>query len=78
MKLNLLALLFGTKKERDVKALLPLLHKVNAKEAWALGLKPEDFPRETERLKARYKAGGEKQAAKDVVREIDRFLKRHN
>jgi preprotein translocase subunit SecA len=57
MKLNLLALLFGTKKERDVKALLPYLHRVNAKEAWAVSLKPEEFPRETEKLKARYKAG---------------------
>jgi preprotein translocase subunit SecA len=57
MKMNLLALLFGTKKERDVKALLPILHKVNEKESWALSLKPEDFPKETEKLKARYKAG---------------------
>jgi preprotein translocase subunit SecA len=57
MKLNVLALLFGTKKERDVKALLPILHKVNAKEAWAHSLKPEDFPLETRKLKERYKAG---------------------
>jgi preprotein translocase subunit SecA len=57
MSLNILALLFGTKKERDVKALLPKLHKVNAKEAWALSLKTEQFPEETVKLKARYKAG---------------------
>jgi preprotein translocase subunit SecA len=57
MSLNILALLFGTKKERDVKALLPLLHKVNAKEAWALSLVPEQFPEETAKLKARYKGG---------------------
>jgi preprotein translocase subunit SecA len=57
MSLNILALLFGTKKERDVKALLPLLHKVNAKEAWALSLKDEQFPDETAKLKARYKGG---------------------
>jgi preprotein translocase subunit SecA len=57
MSLNILALLFGTKKERDVKALLPLLHKVNAKEAWALSLAPEQFPEETAKLKARYKGG---------------------
>jgi preprotein translocase subunit SecA len=57
MSLNILALLFGTKKERDVKALLPLLHKVNAKEAWALSLRPEQFPEETAKLKARYKDG---------------------
>jgi preprotein translocase subunit SecA len=57
MSLNILALLFGTKKERDVKALLPILHKVNAKESWAISLRPEQFPEETEKLKARYKAG---------------------
>ena len=57
MSLNILALIFGTKKERDVKALLPILHKVNAKESWALSLRAEQFPEETEKLKARYKAG---------------------
>jgi len=57
MSFNLLATIFGTKKERDVKALLPILHKVNAKEAWALSLKPEQFPEETQKLKDRYKAG---------------------
>jgi preprotein translocase subunit SecA len=57
MSFNILALIFGTKKERDVKALLPLLHTVNAKESWALALPPEQFPVETEKLKARYKAG---------------------
>ncbi len=57
MSLNILALLFGTKKERDVKALLPLLHLVNAKESWALALRAEQFPEETVRLKERYKAG---------------------
>jgi preprotein translocase subunit SecA len=57
MGFNILALLFGTKKERDVKALLPVLHTVNAKESWAISLRPEQFPEETEKLKARYKAG---------------------
>ena len=57
MGFNILALLFGTKKERDVKALLPVLHTVSAKESWAVSLRPEQFPEETERLKARYKAG---------------------
>ncbi len=56
MSLNILAALFGTKKERDVKGLLPLLHAVNGKESWALSLKNEDFPLETQRLKDRYKA----------------------
>jgi preprotein translocase subunit SecA len=57
MSFNILALLFGTKKERDVKALLPILHKVNEKESWAVSLRPEQFPEETEKLKARFKAG---------------------
>jgi preprotein translocase subunit SecA len=57
MSVNILALIFGTKKERDVKALLPILHTVNAKESWALTLPPERFPEETEKLKARYTAG---------------------
>jgi preprotein translocase subunit SecA len=57
MSLNILALIFGTKKERDVKALLPILHEVNAKEAWAIGLRDDEFPEETNKLKARYKAG---------------------
>jgi len=57
MSFNILALLFGTKKERDVKALLPVLHEVNSKESWAIALRPEQFPEETEKLKARYKAG---------------------
>ncbi len=57
MRLNILALLFGTKKERDVKALLPILHTVNAKESWAITLRAEQFPEETAKLKARYQAG---------------------
>ncbi|MDP3176682.1 MAG: preprotein translocase subunit SecA, partial [Spirochaetaceae bacterium] len=57
MSSNILAAVFGTKKERDVKALLPLLHEVSAKESWAMTLAAEDFPRETARLKGRYAAG---------------------
>jgi preprotein translocase subunit SecA len=57
MSLNLLAAVFGTKKERDVKALLPLLHAVNEKESWALSLRNEDFPAQTASLKERYRAG---------------------
>ena len=57
MSLNVLAAIFGTKKERDVKALLPLLHAVNAKESWALSLKNEDFPVQTAALRGRYLSG---------------------
>ncbi|HTX71352.1 MAG TPA: preprotein translocase subunit SecA, partial [Rectinemataceae bacterium] len=57
MSSNILAAIFGSKKERDVKALLPLLHAVNARESWALALPPEAFPAETAKLRQRYKEG---------------------
>lgn len=47
----------GSKKERDVKALLPLLHSVNAKESWAIGLGDSDFPAMTEGFKKRLSGG---------------------
>lgn len=46
-------LIFGSKHERDLKELLPLLHKVNEKETWAMALKAEDFPRLTKEFKER-------------------------
>ncbi|MDR2404523.1 MAG: preprotein translocase subunit SecA [Spirochaetaceae bacterium] len=50
--------LFGSQHERDLKALLPILHAVNEKEAWAAALPAEEFPRMTARFRERY-AGGE-------------------
>ena len=49
--------LFGSQHERDIKALLPLLHEVNSKEAWALSLTAEEFPKMSEEFKKRYNAG---------------------
>ena len=49
--------IFGSKHEKDLKALLPLLHQVNAKEAWALSLKDEDFKGITEDFRKRLAAG---------------------
>jgi len=49
--------LFGSQHERDLKALLPILHSVNEKEAWALGLPAEEFPKQTEKLRERYNKG---------------------
>ena len=49
--------LFGSKNEADLKGLLPILHKVNAKEAWAMSLGPSDFPAQTSRLKERLSSG---------------------
>jgi preprotein translocase subunit SecA len=49
--------LFGSQHERDLKALMPVLHAVNEKEAWAAALPAEAFPRETARFKERYAQG---------------------
>lgn len=50
-------LFFGSQHERDIKALLPLLHAVNEKEAWALSLKPEEYPEVTKSFKERLSRG---------------------
>ncbi|MBU0957089.1 MAG: preprotein translocase subunit SecA [Spirochaetes bacterium] len=57
MAFNPLTALFGTKRERDVKALLPRLHAVNEHESWAMSLSAADFPQETIKLRARHAAG---------------------
>ncbi|MDR1858653.1 MAG: preprotein translocase subunit SecA, partial [Treponema sp.] len=49
--------LFGSQHERDLKALLPILHAVNEKEAWAAGLAGEEFPKQTESLRQRHNDG---------------------
>ncbi len=48
---KVLTAIFGTQNDRDVKALLPILQAVNAKEEWAKSLKPEEFPEQTKRFK---------------------------
>ncbi len=57
MAFNPLTALFGSKRERDIKALLPRLHAVNEREAWAMALRPEEFPAKTAELKARVASG---------------------
>ncbi|MCL2411500.1 MAG: preprotein translocase subunit SecA [Treponema sp.] len=49
--------LFGSQHERDLKALLPILHKVNEKEAWAAALPAEEYPRHTVLFRQRYTDG---------------------
>ena len=49
--------LFGSQNERDLKVLMPVLHKVNEKESWAQSLSAEDFPRQTALFRERYKNG---------------------
>ena len=57
MSNGLLARIFGTKHERDLKALMPILHAVNEKESWAVSLDAEDFPAETDKLRKRLTDG---------------------
>jgi len=49
--------LFGSQHERDLKALLPVLHTVNAKEAWAAALPAEEFPKMTTAFRERFTKG---------------------
>jgi preprotein translocase subunit SecA len=49
--------LFGSQHERDLRALLPILHAVNEKESWALSLPAEEFPRKTAEFRERYGKG---------------------
>jgi preprotein translocase subunit SecA len=49
--------LFGSQHERDLKALLPILHAVNEKEAWAAALPPEEYPKMTALFRERYANG---------------------
>jgi len=48
---------FGSQHERDIKALLPLLHEVNAKESWALSLPAEEFPKKSAEFRTRFANG---------------------
>jgi preprotein translocase subunit SecA len=48
---------FGSQHERDLKKLLPILHAVNEKEAWAAALGPEEFPRLTTAFRERHRNG---------------------
>ncbi|MBP6958381.1 MAG: preprotein translocase subunit SecA [Spirochaetia bacterium] len=52
-----LSALLGSKEEKDIKAVLPLLHKINELEPWALSLADSDFPAMTEKFKGRLANG---------------------
>jgi preprotein translocase subunit SecA len=54
---NLVKALFGSQHERDIKALLPVLHKVNEKEAWAASVPAEEFKKMTALFRERYGRG---------------------
>ena len=54
---KILTFFFGSQNERDVKALQPILAKVEAKESWAQAFADEDFPKQTQILKDRLAQG---------------------
>ncbi|MFW6208221.1 MAG: preprotein translocase subunit SecA, partial [Spirochaetota bacterium] len=49
--------IMGSQHERDLKALLPLLHQINQLEDWAMGLSPNDFPEKTAEFRSRFEGG---------------------
>ncbi|MEW5817860.1 MAG: preprotein translocase subunit SecA, partial [Spirochaetota bacterium] len=57
MSLSLVTALFGSKHQRDLKNLLPLLHKINEYEKWAISLSPPEFQEKTNEFKQRYARG---------------------
>ena len=54
---SIIKILFGSKHERDIKAMLPILHKINEKEAWALSLSEDEFKAKTDEFRERYQKG---------------------
>ena len=57
MSKNILNLILGSKHERDLKELLPILHRINEKENWAMALEDKEFPEKTAEFRERLKNG---------------------
>ena len=55
--MSILTAIFGTKKDKDLKHLRPIVDKVNSFESWAKSLKDEDFPLQTKSFRDRLKKG---------------------
>ena len=55
--MNLLKLIFGTKNQRDVKKLLPIVHKVNAIEEQYQSLSEEQLKAKTQEFRDRLAKG---------------------
>ena len=49
--------LFGSKQDKDLKQLLPLVRTINELEPWAMGMERKDFLAKTDELKSRFKDG---------------------
>jgi len=54
---SILTFFLGSKKERDVKKLIPIVEKINQKENWAKSLTPEQFLEQTKLFKERLTKG---------------------
>ena len=54
---TIIRLIFGSQHERDIKKLLPVLHQVNSREAWAVSLTAEQFREKTAEFRSRFAAG---------------------
>ncbi len=55
--MGILTAIFGSKKDKDLKHLQPIVDKVNSYENWAKGLRDEEFPLQTQKFRDRLKAG---------------------
>ena len=55
--MSIITKLFGSKKDKDLKHLRPIVDKVNSYESWAQSLKDEEFPLQTQKFRERLKAG---------------------
>ncbi len=49
--------IFGSKHEKDLKELIPVLHRVNEKEKWAMGLNNESLKKQTSVFRSRIEKG---------------------
>lgn len=54
---KVLTFFFGSQNERDVKALKPVIAKIEEKESWAQSFKDEEFPQQTQIFKDRLAKG---------------------
>ncbi|NLK60239.1 MAG: preprotein translocase subunit SecA, partial [Treponema sp.] len=54
---TIIRLIFGSQHERDIKKLLPVLHQVNSREAWAVSLTAVQFREKTAEFRSRFAAG---------------------
>lgn len=53
----ILTFFFGSKRERDIKELQPIVEQINAKESWAQSLSAEEFLETTQSFKTRLEKG---------------------